>query len=395
MTAVLITKVVLIALLFGLSIRLPFIRITSLSRTLIVASVGAALLMMISRDARNRLLGWARSLSSVFGLITLFAVVMSFGPQIRAMDRVVLDTNLYAFFYSFVPGFDGLRVPARFGMIVMLGLAVLAAIGLQWLSTRLQSIRVRIAQLTRGGPSPSAERSLPSSRLQRRFPWTAMRSDTHGRASRHSRRCNAIHLRCTISSPRSRQQACSWSSRSASRRSTSATCTTPLAIGARSSTATQAERRRRTNSSTWRFRISSTRPERAWNVLAQHGPSHAIVHDAVLRGRPWQPREGVAAVKWGDRDRDVWIGSRLPVAGSLAPERPRRHEGTARFQVILDNNHPTMRADPLSYLATELDSLKQQGLYRHLRDPRRRTEGQHDASTTVRSSTSRRTTTSA
>src|SRR5262249_22321481 len=36
---------------------------------------------------------------------------------------------LYWYFYQFVPGFDGLRVPARFAMIVALGLAVLAGVG--------------------------------------------------------------------------------------------------------------------------------------------------------------------------------------------------------------------------------------------------------------------------
>src|SRR5262249_24933988 len=33
------------------------------------------------------------------------------------------------FFYRYVPGFDGLRVPARFGMIVAFGLSVLAGLG--------------------------------------------------------------------------------------------------------------------------------------------------------------------------------------------------------------------------------------------------------------------------
>jgi hypothetical protein len=59
----------------------------------------------------------------------MFAVVMSFGPDIRAMGRVVSNTNLYALFYNYVPGFDGVRVPARFGTIVTLGLAALAALG--------------------------------------------------------------------------------------------------------------------------------------------------------------------------------------------------------------------------------------------------------------------------
>jgi len=131
---------VVIALLFGFTIRLPFLRITSLSRALVMVSIGAAALLAFSRHARDHLRTWAASASGVFAVITVFAIVMSFGPETRAMDRRVLDTSLYTFFYSYVPGFDGLRVPARFGMIVMLGLSVLAAIGLQWLVDRLHSM---------------------------------------------------------------------------------------------------------------------------------------------------------------------------------------------------------------------------------------------------------------
>src|SRR5262249_16623632 len=67
--------------------------------------------------------------AACFVLITLFAAAMSLGPQIHAKDRVVMDTGLYDVFYRYVPGFDGLRVPARFGMIVAFGLSVLAGFG--------------------------------------------------------------------------------------------------------------------------------------------------------------------------------------------------------------------------------------------------------------------------
>jgi hypothetical protein len=42
---------------------------------------------------------------------------------------LIEERNVYALFYDFVPGFDGLRVPARFAMIVAAGLAVLAGCG--------------------------------------------------------------------------------------------------------------------------------------------------------------------------------------------------------------------------------------------------------------------------
>ena len=133
-------EAVVIALLLGYTIRLPFLRITSLSRTLLVLSVAAALVLAVSRDVRDQLRAWASSAPGLFALITVFAVVMSFGPEIRAMDRRVLDVNLYALFYAYIPGFDGLRVPARYGMIVMLAVAVLAAFGLQRLFERSPSV---------------------------------------------------------------------------------------------------------------------------------------------------------------------------------------------------------------------------------------------------------------
>ncbi len=54
---------------------------------------------------------------------------MSFGcRRIYARGRLVADESLYLAFYDLVPGFDGLRVPARFAMLVAFSLAVLLAL---------------------------------------------------------------------------------------------------------------------------------------------------------------------------------------------------------------------------------------------------------------------------
>jgi hypothetical protein len=62
-------------------------------------------------------------------LVTGFSFAMSLGPHIYAHGRLIEETNVYSLFYDFVPGFDGLRVPARFAMVVVLGLAALAGCG--------------------------------------------------------------------------------------------------------------------------------------------------------------------------------------------------------------------------------------------------------------------------
>ena len=64
-----------------------------------------------------------------FAIALVVAVWLSLGPTIRLFGEPLTGAGLYSFFYQFVPGFDGLRAPARVGMIAMLFLAVLAGMG--------------------------------------------------------------------------------------------------------------------------------------------------------------------------------------------------------------------------------------------------------------------------
>ncbi len=56
------------------------------------------------------------------------AALLAFGPNIYATGHLV-GHGPYAWLFAHVPGFDGLRVPARFLTIVTLALAVLAGLG--------------------------------------------------------------------------------------------------------------------------------------------------------------------------------------------------------------------------------------------------------------------------
>jgi hypothetical protein len=109
---------------------MPGAKITSLPRALGVLLGSAVLTAAMFPDIRTRAQTWLCAPAGGFTLITVFAIAMSLGPQVVARGRVVLDVGPYDFFYRSVPGFDGLRVPARYGMIVALGLSVLAACGL-------------------------------------------------------------------------------------------------------------------------------------------------------------------------------------------------------------------------------------------------------------------------
>ena len=123
-------------LLFGKSIRLPGLRITEFSRTMIVAAGASAVLLAVSPLWRAALRRWLATPAGIFSIITIFAAAMSLGPDITAKGREVAGTSLYTAFYRFVPGFDGLRVPARYAMIVTLGLAVLGSLGLAAIDRR-------------------------------------------------------------------------------------------------------------------------------------------------------------------------------------------------------------------------------------------------------------------
>jgi hypothetical protein len=125
-----------VGLLFGWSIRLPGLRVTELSRTMVFASVATIVLLAASARARATMRAWLQSPAGIFSLITLFAAAMSLGPEIHAKGRTIADTSLYAAFYHYAPGYDGVRVPARFAMIVTLGLAALAALGAAALGRR-------------------------------------------------------------------------------------------------------------------------------------------------------------------------------------------------------------------------------------------------------------------
>jgi hypothetical protein len=132
--AILVTGLLMLgvvaALLLGFSIRLPGIKITSLSRGLLICGLMAAAVIAASRRFREGTVRWLLSPAGLYSGIVVFAIAMSLGPDIRAKGRVVASANVYALFFDLVPGFDGVRVPARFAMVGTLGLAALAALGI-------------------------------------------------------------------------------------------------------------------------------------------------------------------------------------------------------------------------------------------------------------------------
>jgi len=130
---------IVVALTAGWTLRLPGLKITSFAR---VGWTGLTLvcgLLVGSRPARRRFLDWFATPLAFFAVLTVCAIDLSFGPAIHAHGRTIAGWNPYALFYTFVPGFNGLRAAARFGMIVAFALAVLAGFA----SARLAASRWR------------------------------------------------------------------------------------------------------------------------------------------------------------------------------------------------------------------------------------------------------------
>jgi hypothetical protein len=92
------------------------------------AALALALIAVVRRSANVEVVR--------YGLITLVAFVLSFGPAIQ-LSRTQAIALPYAVLLQFVPGFAVMRVPARFDFLLMLGLAVLAGFGVARLGALL------------------------------------------------------------------------------------------------------------------------------------------------------------------------------------------------------------------------------------------------------------------
>jgi hypothetical protein len=105
------------------------ISVKSVPRNFQILLVALAMLMIASPRARSFAANWAGSVAGFALLASSFTFLLSLGPEIRTMGRSLRGTAPYAFFYWHVPGFDGLRVPARYGMLVMVFLSIAAGFG--------------------------------------------------------------------------------------------------------------------------------------------------------------------------------------------------------------------------------------------------------------------------
>ena len=105
------------------------LRVHSLARALRTAALAAVVLAVVSPRARSFMRGVPTSAVAFYVAAALVAFWLSLGPIIYSKGLRVAGDGLYWWLYLNVPGVDGLRVPARMGMLVALFLAVLGGYG--------------------------------------------------------------------------------------------------------------------------------------------------------------------------------------------------------------------------------------------------------------------------
>jgi hypothetical protein len=97
--------------------------------TLRALALVLVLLAVVSPPARAFARSWSTSPVAFAALAGIAAFLLSLGPEMRTEGRLIADVGPYSFLYWNVPGFDGLRVPARYAMLVVLFLAIVAGHG--------------------------------------------------------------------------------------------------------------------------------------------------------------------------------------------------------------------------------------------------------------------------
>jgi hypothetical protein len=117
----------------------PFpVSVRNLWRNSRVLAIIVALLVVVSPRVRSFARDWVGTFAAFLVIAAAAAFFMSLGPEIRSSGRLISETGPYHFFYTHVPGFDGLRVPARFAMLVILFLSVAAGLGAAALELRFR-----------------------------------------------------------------------------------------------------------------------------------------------------------------------------------------------------------------------------------------------------------------
>jgi hypothetical protein len=154
------------------------LRISNINQPLLRAVILIAVLLYISPAIRARAGAFWRERGFFLGGLVA-AMWLSLGLTPQALGRPIELVSPYAVLYEYVPGFDGVRVPARFAMIAVLMLSVLGGFGAaalrhwRWQAALLTVLagaflaESLVLPFTVNGASPPPGYNAPESRLYR------------------------------------------------------------------------------------------------------------------------------------------------------------------------------------------------------------------------------------
>jgi hypothetical protein len=92
-------------------------------------SIGILAAIGILPIAAPLLSGKERQLKQLFGIVLFVAFLFSLGPFLTILGKATAMPLPYLLFYAVVPGFQAIRVPARFALMAVLAASVVAALG--------------------------------------------------------------------------------------------------------------------------------------------------------------------------------------------------------------------------------------------------------------------------
>ena len=104
------------------------LRLGNVTQLLLRGAIAYGIGLYLSPAMRARAAAFMRS-GGFFLLALIAAAWLSLGPSPQVLGRPLDLASPYRFLWTYMPGLEGLRVPARFAMIVALMLAVLGACG--------------------------------------------------------------------------------------------------------------------------------------------------------------------------------------------------------------------------------------------------------------------------
>ncbi|MCA1586939.1 MAG: hypothetical protein LC791_19935 [Acidobacteria bacterium] len=120
------------------SVSLPWVRIeTTGDQALYPGMVLLLPLVAIATFGPRRSFTGRGHVAMLYAVVGAAALWLSFGPEIRAADGVLVTSSPYGWLREHVPGLSAVRAPGRFAAIVSLALAALGALAAAGLTARM------------------------------------------------------------------------------------------------------------------------------------------------------------------------------------------------------------------------------------------------------------------